>query len=333
MQVATLDSHRQTIDAAALATPGIDTFCASSAWLQSAVDAFHPDSTLHILQRDRTVTVFARHGLDDGRRFCLTSPEAVWGLASPILGERADTEAPDLVREALRSCGPVDGVLLPGLPSNSAWSQVLRRGLSPLGVVFPGPSVGRRVVSMEGGRESFLRGRSRRFRSGLRRSGRLAQEAGIRFRRFAPVPPEAASELGHTVLDIERRSWKGLSGQGAEAGPMRTFTEGLIMRTASMGTLYGIVATIRDTPVGYLYGALFGGDFRGIQMSFDEGLRRIGLGNLMQLEMLELLWPLGVRTYDLGMDMPYKAAWTDDLLVTESIYLVPFHRARSPRMM
>jgi CelD/BcsL family acetyltransferase involved in cellulose biosynthesis len=74
--------------------------------------------------------------------------------------------------------------------------------------------------------------------------------------------------------------------------------------------------------VGYILGAVRGGTYRGLQLSFDEDQAGRSLGNLLQLHQMESLVEEGVTTYDLGMDMEYKRRWADDAFTTVSMAIL-----------
>ena len=54
----------------------------------------------------------------------------------------------------------------------------------------------------------------------MRRAAQRASAAGVRWEAIAEATPEEALALHDRLLAVERRSWKGLQGVGAEAGPM-----------------------------------------------------------------------------------------------------------------
>ena len=72
-----------------------------------------------------------------------------------------------------------------------------------------------------------------------------------------------------------------------------------------------------------LHGGLVGDHFRGLQVSFDEEARSLGLGNALQLEMIRWLCEVGAASYDLGGYSAYKDRWAEAGLTTLRIVLRP----------
>lgn len=321
MQIPSLEPFRQRIDAAALKTPGVDVFCSSTAWLQAAHEAFHQEAALHLYGHDDAIAVLAHHDDPSGLRLA-ASPESVWGLACPLLGPSLEQDAVlPMLQAATTGPKAADVLILSGLPRDATWVRTLVRSLRRIGEVGPGPDTVRRAASLEGGLDAYLGRRSRKFRAALRRSSRIAQDEGIAFVRCCPTEHDVPALL-ETVYGVEARSWKGLGHQGTDEGPMRLFTTALIRATARDGTLLVILARRDTETLGYLYGSQCGDEFRGLQMSFDNRWRSTGLGNLMQLSMVDWLCQRSVRIYDLGTDMPYKAAWAEDTPTGITITLV-----------
>jgi CelD/BcsL family acetyltransferase involved in cellulose biosynthesis len=83
-----------------------------------------------------------------------------------------------------------------------------------------------------------------------------------------------------------------------------------------------VFARYRDEDVGYVLGAVFAGEYRGLQFSYDDSLRRFGIGSLLQLAQIEALCEEGVARYDLGTEMDYKRRWAEAILQTEMYVLV-----------
>ena len=64
-----------------------------------------------------------------------------------------------------------------------------------------------------------------------------------------------------------------------------------------------------------------GDSYRGLQLAYAATHPELSLGNLLQLGQMDRLSAEGIVRYDLGQDMPYKVAWSDELFVTETVVL------------
>jgi Acetyltransferase (GNAT) domain len=82
------------------------------------------------------------------------------------------------------------------------------------------------------------------------------------------------------------------------------------------------VARLNGADVGFILGGVINGRYRGFQLSFAQSVRTLSVGNLLQLHEIRSLCSEGLHTYDLGMDMEYKRAWSDSVFVTRPIIAV-----------
>lgn len=157
------------------------------------------------------------------------------------------------------------------------------------------------------------------MRANLKRSGRLAGEERVVFESAKGADARAVVARAAAV---ETRSWKGAEESGLAADDLRAFYESLCARLAARGRLRAIFAVRDGEDVGYILGGVRDGTYRGFQFSYDARLRRASIGSLLQLEQIAELSAEGVRSYDLGMDMPYKSHWADGTLETVSLFVM-----------
>jgi Acetyltransferase (GNAT) domain len=82
------------------------------------------------------------------------------------------------------------------------------------------------------------------------------------------------------------------------------------------------IARLNGVDVGFILGGVIDNRYRGFQLSFIQSVRTLSVGNLLQWHEVLRLSQEGVHTYDLGMDMEYKRAWSESALVTRPIIAV-----------
>ena len=320
LTLADLEARGAAFDRAVDATPGIDRFCSRSAWIAPFQRAFGAEREPCLFQAGEAFAALARVTWPDGRRG-LEPLENMWSFACPLVGPGA----PHLLADLTRAGGPLAGEMLwlAGLPPQRGALHAL---LEPLAGAFAARIADRTercVASLAGGIDGFLARRSRAFRRNLRAARRRAVERGLRFERIR-VAPEQLDALYARVLAIERRAWKALAGNGADRGPMAEFYRAMWSRLAERGALRLVVAVdASGRDVGYVHGGELERRCRGLQFSFDEELRALGLGNLLQLELLEWLCADGFETYDLGSRSAYKERWAESLEATLALLVVP----------
>jgi len=304
-------------DAAVALDAALDPFCSSSRWLLPYHDAFDFDRPLWCGRSDNSWVWLAERRVGV-RTVCLEPLENMWGFGCPLVGPGA---AALLARYLVDRPTPV---LLLGLPMDSARIEPLAHALGAerwrSRTLEP---TTRFVASLAGGVEGWASRRSARFLRNLRADLRQVEGAGIRFRRVHCGPGPELAALYERILAIEGRAWKSLEGRGADSEPMRSFYDHAWHRLAEQGQLRVLLAESQGRELGYLHGALVDGRFRGLQFSFDEAVRSLGLGNALQYQMLDWLCELGAADYDMGSHSEYKRRWAEPGLTTFGLVLHP----------
>lgn len=308
-------------------TPAIDRFCSSSAWVLAATAALMPPRAPFSFKGEHGYLA-AMRGVHPAGFPYIEPMELAWGLASPLVGRDASA----LVEE-----------VVPVLAGRRDWQLAIFAGLTVAGpqrraldATLParwerrrGQSTVRHVASLEGGLDGFLSRRSRELRKSIRKSARAAELAGVTFESVrVPVPLASheveaqAGALYDRIQAVETSSWKSRDGVGIAQGPMRAFYAAMLPRLCALGQQRTIFARLGDRDVGYILGAVMGGEYRGLQFSFDDDLRPLGLGGLLQYQQVVELCEGGVGRYDLGTEMDYKRRWAEETMETEMLVLV-----------
>lgn len=301
------DECAAAFDDTVLKTEEIDRFCSSSAWIRPAQIAFVDDTSPMILRSDNGWAALMTMPTVLGRT--LVPLECTWGLASPILGVRPSVVVTELHQVLHRKERDWQALYLPGLKrGGAAFTALLHR--FALGYrIGLGRETIRHVASLDGGFEGWMSRRSARFRKNMRRVERNATAYRFRPER---VGGDRVKEIYAQIVAIERRSWKGRSGNGIDQGRMNRFYGEMLPRLASRDGLRVIFAEREGEDVGFVFGGLFGDTYRGLQMSFDDEHRVDSVGNLLQLASIRQLADEGVALYDLGSEMAYKQRWAEE---------------------
>ena len=120
-----------------------------------------------------------------------------------------------------------------------------------------------------------------------------------------------------------RARQKGIGECGMAEPPARDFYRRLLRRLARGGNGRVVLARVGDgadaRDIGFVFGGLADGVYRGQQFSFDDDWRRHSIGNLLQVEKLRWLTETGAERYDMGPVMDYKRHWAE--IETEVIAL------------
>jgi hypothetical protein len=315
-----LDADADAFDEAVLATPGIDRFCSSSAWVVSAAEALMPERRPFV-HRGATGYLAAAISNHPSGLVCVEPLELAWGLASPLVGG----DAPSIAAETAELLAITPGwriALIAGIVADTPMAIALDRALPPHWDRRRGQPTVRHVASLDGGFDGFLARRSRELRKSLRKASRRAAERGVELVAVDARSEDAARALFDRVLAIEATSWKALEGVGLSDEAFAEFYRRMAIRLARRGRLRTVIARIGDRDIAYVLGAVFGGEYRGLQFSYDAAHGDLSLGSLCQLRQIELLCAEQITAYDLGTDMHYKRRWAEKQVETELIVVV-----------
>jgi len=309
----------RAFDAAVAATPGIDRFCSQSAWVLAAHRALMPPR-IPWIRRTEAGWLALAVGFEPVWGRYLQPLEALWGFASGLAGEDPVALAESAADTFMRAQSEWDLLLLSGLPPGSPLVEGLRHRLLAAGLrVGLGPPTLRRAASLEGGVDGFLSRRSSSFRRNLRSARRRAKAGGVVFEHVG----ENAEAILDRALALERLSWKGREGVGMEGGSMAGFYREMLPRLDREGALRAVFARREGMDIAFVFGAVAGDTYRGLQMSYDAAERGLSLGTLVQMALIERLVEEGVAVYDMGQDIDYKRRWTDGGLETVTLIAAP----------
>jgi hypothetical protein len=166
--------------------------------------------------------------------------------------------------------------------------------------------------------QGWLGRRTKSFRKNIRGLEHRVEQAGV---RFSWADDDALEQTISRIFSIESLSWKGAAGGGITAPGFGSFYNMMLpMLTKNKDLLVGF-CTRDNEDLSYIFGGLFAGGYRGLQMSFVEKARALGLGNYAQLQTIKRLTSHGILRYDLGQDMPYKHAWGEDTKTTRALVI------------
>jgi CelD/BcsL family acetyltransferase involved in cellulose biosynthesis len=315
-----LDARRDELDHDVIRTPGIDRFCSSSAWIVPAAHALMPPRHTWILRGEAgwLLTMLGKH--PSGIAY-VEPLELAWGMACPLIGPDPQALAEEVAAE-ISARRDWNVMLLAGLPPDGQVLTSMLRALPPRIERRFGQSTLRMVASLDGGLDGFLGRRSRNFRKALRATLRDADAAGVTIDSVQVTDAAAAAALYQRILDVEVRSWKGEDGIGIHQGPMNRFYAEMLPRLAPHQRQRTLFARIDGRDVAYCLGAVFDGEYRGLQFSYDRAYEPLSLGSLLQYHQIVELVGGGVTRYDLGQDMDYKRRWAEELFETVLLVLV-----------
>ena len=319
MEPVDLTTVADDFDREVAATPAIDRFCSTSAWILAASAALMPPRVPFSF-RGASGYFAAMRGVHPAGFPYVEPVELAWGLASPLVGRDPDALAAE-VAGVLADRRDWQIAILSGLAADGPQRRSLERAIPARWERRRGTPTVRHIASLEGGVDGFLARRSRELRKTIRKGLRAAAAAGITFEEVRAGAAEAEA-LYARIQGVEERSWKSREGVGISGGPMRAFYQHMLPRLCAQGQQRTLFARLGGGDVGYILGAVFEGEYRGLQFSYDDDHARLGLGGLLQFHQVTALCGEGVARYDLGTEMDYKRRWAEEVMETEMLVLV-----------
>lgn len=318
MQRLTIEELRERTGAwasAVLRTPGISTLCAGPLWQLAAHDFLNRDAgpREHLILEDAGNWMTFVKRREDGVCFPF---ESAWMFGSPLAGDPAGLvgmilAAPRLLSQPMGLC--LGGIRCGG-PLHEAIAEL--RPLIRRYSEFPVTEC--MLIDLGEGVDRWLERRSRSFRRTLRDAGK---GDGI---EIVAVGEEASpDELFARILAIQEQTYKWREGTDIfRSAEYIGFYRSLLGGLREQGRLRLLFARRGDEDLAYIFGGVAGDSYRGLQMSYREDMRSLGLGNRLQLENLRRSEAEGITRYDLGMHSPYKERWADRREENTGIFLV-----------
>jgi CelD/BcsL family acetyltransferase involved in cellulose biosynthesis len=144
---------------------------------------------------------------------------------------------------------------------------------------------------------------------------RRALSHGVTLERVSPTSDQGVDDVYSRMIAVELASWKGIEQCGmAEPGPKK-FYEVMMKYLAATGDARIIFAKHGGKDIGFIFGGLTGGIYRGQQFSYDEEWQSSSIGNILQMEQVDWSCEEGLTRYDMGPlegpRMSYKTHWTE----------------------
>ena len=320
-----LQLDRRSWDHHAVRTEGIDHWCSQSPWMLGVHHAFSPARVVGDLlvgAADDGLVAFARRELEDGSP-ALLPLDATWAFSSAVV-----SSAPD-ERSVGRFCRDAAAwivadpdwrlVAFSGLAAGSPLDRGLVAAFAPHSRVLAGPDTIRCVASLDGGFEGWEGRRTRVFRRNLRQAQHRAADAGVVIEIADGLAPDVLLRRLHQV---EQSSWKGRDGSGIESPEMGSLYASIVRDLAERNAVRCAFARLSREDAGFILGGVLGDTYRGLQLSFVENVRALSIGNILQAHEVARLCAAGVGRYDLGMDIPYKRSWGEELVTTRTLLTV-----------
>lgn len=282
-------------DKLAAASDHPDPVNSSSSWQLMAHDCLsgYQPQILMMQTSDSQVMFTMRQ---QSNKLLLLPLEAHWAFGCPILGPDAVTMLED-VFDHLRAVGvtvPIE-IEVTGLDPEGAHARQIDQTFD---LVWTEEQDAQAMASLEGGIDGWMSRRSPNMRRNLRKAAKKAALNDITFERCSPETSEAAAVLYDRMIEIEKRSWKGMLYEGLLALPI--FYEALLHAYVRRKMARVVIAKQGRRDIGFCYGGMLQGIYRGQQCSFDSAFGQYNIGNLLHYETAKWLAQDGAFLHHFG---------------------------------
>ena len=303
-----LSSRIREFNEAVHHTSGISRICSRLEWGLAACENLHLTSPSVVEELDGSWMTLCETPLPSGE-ILLHALEMAWGFTCPLIGGSLETRL-----ALLQTCIPAIEsprlLLLSGVLQDSSFHQALNSSFAP-NILWHSQNILCLVADLSAGLDAYLSKRRKSFVRNLRQAEKKILREGI---SLSP-PPESESidSIRNRILNVEARSWKYQDGESIFQIPMYAhFYSQLLQSSREQGSLRVLFASRDGMDLAYCFGALAYDEYRGFQMSYDKEFAKIGLGNALQWEMMQIAKAEGVASYDFGMYSQYKEEWADE---------------------
>ncbi|UCF79027.1 MAG: GNAT family N-acetyltransferase [Candidatus Eiseniibacteriota bacterium] len=167
-------------------------------------------------------------------------------------------------------------------------------------------------LKIEGSWDEFFDSRSRSLKRSLRRKESRLTAAG---RMTIEHVTDAARARGlmETLFAVGERSWKARRGRAIGSGSeSKAFYTRLAEEFGSRGEVSVWLMRIDGKPVAFEFHIVRDGTVQALRAEFDEEHRELGVGSVLDKEIVRRLFESGFKEYDMGGEADfYKLRWSE----------------------
>ncbi len=303
-------------DGLALSGAQGDPFCCGSAWQLAYHETMGPPGRRVCMRADGDSLLILAETFTASGSPVLTPLESGWIYGTQMLGPASVRMLAEMLPDIRREYGTVPDIVIGGVSPSGGLAHALFRHFADEFDFFRIGSALPCAASLSGGVDGFLSRRSANFRSKLKKAVRRARERGITVVDPSPATDAEADAVYGRILSVEARSWKGLSSNGMNEEPYKSFYGAMIRRLVRTGNARVLFACADGRDIGYIFGGMLGPHYRGQQFSFDAEWKEHSVGNLLQIGQITrlcesgrcILYHMGSKS---GDKMLYKNHWTE----------------------
>jgi CelD/BcsL family acetyltransferase involved in cellulose biosynthesis len=161
--------------------------------------------------------------------------------------------------------------------------------------------------------QEFFDSRPRNLKRSLHnKENRIAAAGGVTVEHITD-PEEAAAAMG-TLFRIGDMSWKAAGGRAIGSDPQsRRFYSQLAQTFGRSRELHVWLMRLKGEAAAFEFHVSREGRVQALRAEFDERYRDLGVGSVLDKEIIRWLFELGFEQYDMGGEADfYKLRWTEE---------------------
>ena len=169
-------------------------------------------------------------------------------------------------------------------------------------------------LKIAGSWEDFFNTRPRNLRRSLRSKERkLSAEGGMRIEHFTDATSSVS--IMPTLVALGEKSWKARGGRAIGSQPeSRRFYSLLAETFGKQGQVSVWLMKVNDKPAAFEFHLTKDKEVQALRAEFDEKYRSLGVGSILDKEIVKTLFESEYREYDMGGESDfYKLRWTEDV--------------------
>ena len=237
-----------------------------------------------------------------------------------------------VIREALRLPG-WDVAVLGNVPHGSFLFELAKDEASSEGFLFiRRETMASPLLRISGSWTEFFESRPRNLRRSLHnKENRIAAAGKVEVEHV--TDDAVAAALMDTLFRIGEASWKASRRRAISSGPeSRRFYTLLAQGFGSRKELSVWLMRLNGEPVAFEFHVARGKRVQALRAEFDEKCRDLGVGSVLDKEIIRRLFEQGFEEYDMGGEADfYKLRWTAD--ATRHSELLFFRRTGKGRLL
>ncbi|MBN1503766.1 MAG: GNAT family N-acetyltransferase [Candidatus Eisenbacteria bacterium] len=237
-----------------------------------------------------------------------------------------------LIRETLALPG-WDLAVLDNVPHGSLLFELAAEEVSSGGFLFLArKTMSSPLLRLEGSWAEFFGSRPRNLRRSLHnKENRIAAAGKVEVQHITDSAGGAA--VMDTLFRIGEASWKAPGGRAIGSGAeSRRFYCLLAETFGGRGELSVWLMRLDGEPVAFEFHITRGKRVQALRAEFDEKRRELGVGSVLDKEIIRQLFELGFEEYDMGGEADfYKLRWTTE--TTQHSELLFFRRSGKGRLL